>query len=79
MVAYWKHGRLWNLIKEALDMDLGMILLIIGIILVIVGIIILYFSLFLDKFVFVYFGFVVIGVGGFCIFQALISFQIIIT
>lgn len=58
-------------------MDLGMILLIIGIILVIVGIIILYFSLFLDKFV--YFGFVVIGVGGFCIFQALISFQIIIT
>ena len=56
-----------------------MILLIIGIILVIAGIIILYFSLFLNKFALLYFGFVVTAAGAFCIFQALISFQIIIT
>lgn len=57
-------------------MDLGMIFFIIGIILVIAGIIILYYAMDIDKFVFIYFSFVILAAGAFCIVQAL---QIITT
>ena len=49
---------------------------IIGIILVIAGFIILYYAMDIDKFVFIYFSFVILAAGAFCIVQA---FQIITT
>ena len=60
-------------------MDLGMILLIIGIILTIAGFITFYIVADMEKFAFIYFSFVIMAAGVFCIVQALISFQIIIT
>lgn len=64
-------------------MDLGMILLIIGIILVIAGFITLCVANDVEKLTFVerltFFSFVFLTAGAFCIVQALISFQIIIT
>ena len=60
-------------------MDLGMILLIIGIILVIAGIITFYIVADTEKLAFIYFSLVILAAGVFCIGQALISFQIIIT
>lgn len=57
-------------------MDLGMIFFIIGIILVIAGFIILYYAMDIDKFVFIYFSFVILAAGAVCIVQAL---QIITT
>ena len=58
-------------------MDLGMILLIIGFVLVIAGFITLYIVVDVEELTFL--GLVFIVPGAFYIFQALISFQIIIT
>ncbi len=56
-----------------------MILLIIGIILTIAGFITFYIVADMEKFAFIYFSLVIMAAGVFCIVQALISFQIIIT
>ena len=58
-------------------MDLGMIFFMIGFVLVIAGFVTLYIAVDVEELTFL--GLIFIVPGAFCIFQALISFQIIIT